>query len=69
MSMVAGFVYGVNFVPCLWVQQNVEGASQDGEYHKNELMKCLIRCSDNEFINLYSKLTTQQKAKIKKGIV
>ncbi|XP_071950927.1 transmembrane protein 144-like [Antedon mediterranea] len=30
LSMVAGTFYGLNFVPCLWIQDNVEGSSEDG---------------------------------------
>ncbi|XP_033114017.1 transmembrane protein 144-like isoform X2 [Anneissia japonica] len=30
LSMVAGIFYGVNFVPCLWIQDHIEGASENG---------------------------------------
>ncbi|XP_038056855.1 transmembrane protein 144-like isoform X2 [Patiria miniata] len=30
MAIFAGCLYGFNFVPCIWVQDNVDGASQNG---------------------------------------
>ncbi|XP_041479621.1 transmembrane protein 144-like [Lytechinus variegatus] len=30
LSLISGILYGFNFIPCLWIQDNVKGASQDG---------------------------------------
>ncbi|XP_072039528.1 transmembrane protein 144-like, partial [Amphiura filiformis] len=30
LSVIAGCLYGFNFVPCLWIQDNVKDASQNG---------------------------------------
>ncbi|XP_033112663.1 transmembrane protein 144-like [Anneissia japonica] len=30
LSLIAGIFYGLNFVPCIWIQQNVEGSSSNG---------------------------------------
>ncbi|XP_070553817.1 transmembrane protein 144-like isoform X5 [Ptychodera flava] len=30
LSVVAGCLYGLNFAPCIWIQDNVDGASKNG---------------------------------------
>ncbi|XP_030836295.1 transmembrane protein 144 [Strongylocentrotus purpuratus] len=30
LSTISGVLYGFNFIPCLWIQDNVKGASQEG---------------------------------------
>ena len=33
MAMVAGVLYGLNFTPIIYIQDNYKGASQDGQSH------------------------------------